>query len=226
MEPVLEAQELHKSYHDGDVTLHILQGTSLRVVPGEVVSVIGRSGTGKSTLLHCLGLLDTPDQGEIRIRGYDTRAMRESRRTRLRGRAIGYVFQQHHLLGDFTALENVMLAGHFGITNQGRRKAVSLLEAVGLADRMRHKPRQLSGGEQQRVAIARALMNDPAILLCDEPTGNLDPVTGQGVMETVWTLVRTHQTAMVLVTHDREIAARGDRVLHLQEGRLHEEARV
>lgn len=226
MEPVLEALNLYKSYHDGDTTLHILQGASLRVVPGEVVSVIGRSGTGKSTLLHCLGLLDTPDKGEIRIRNYETRSMGERRRTILRGRAIGYVFQQHHLLGDFTALENVMLAGHFGVRKEGRAKATDLLASVGLAERMRHKPRQLSGGEQQRVAMARALMNDPAILLCDEPTGNLDPTTGQGVMETVWALARTHQTAMVLVTHDPDIAARGDRILHLQDGLLHEETRV
>lgn len=226
MEPVLEALDLHKSYHDGNVTLHILQGASLRVVPGEVVSIVGRSGTGKSTLLHCLGLLDTPDRGEIRIRDYETRKMGERRRTILRGRAIGYMFQQHHLLGDFTALENVMLAGHFGIRKEGREKATALLASVGLAERMRHKPRQLSGGEQQRVAMARALMNDPALLLCDEPTGNLDPTTGQGVMETVWSLVRSHQTAMVLVTHDPDIAARGDRILHLQDGLLHEETRA
>ncbi len=220
-EAVIRATGVGKVFHDGERVLHILRDTNLAVMPGESVAILGRSGTGKTTLLNILGLLDRPSAGQVLLRSYDTGQLSESQRTKLRGRAIGFIFQQHYLLHDFTALENVTIAGAFGLRREGRERAEDLLTAVGLQDRLGHKPGKLSGGEQQRVAIARALMCRPALLLCDEPTGNLDPETGAEVLEIFWGLVQKQQTALVLVTHDTQVAARADRVLTLAEGELH-----
>lgn len=221
-EVVLHAEGLAKSYHDGERELPVLRQVSLTLHRGEAIAILGRSGTGKSTLLHLLGLLDRPDRGKIWIQEYDVSTLHEKQRTRLRGCAIGFVFQSYHLLSDFTALENVEIAGAFGWKGVSRTRARRLLAEVGLADREHHLPSKLSGGEQQRVAIARALMNEPALLLCDEPTGNLDPRTGTEILDLFWKMRKEHNVAMVLVTHDPDVAIRADRVLHLQEGELHE----
>ena len=226
-DPVLQAKGLAKTYDDGTRTLRILRSVDLAVRAGEVVAVVGKSGTGKSTLLHLLGLLDRPTSGEIQLQGRPVASMSDRERTRLRGRTIGFVFQHYHLLGECTALENVALAGAVGagggLGGANRKRARELLDAVGLADREGHMPGQLSGGEQQRVAIARALMAAPALLLGDEPTGNLDPETGGQVLEIFWQVVRSASTAMVMVTHDTEVGRRADRVLRLADGTLTQE---
>ncbi|MBP5233005.1 MAG: ABC transporter ATP-binding protein [Planctomycetes bacterium] len=219
---ILTIRGLEKSFSDGEKELRILRGVDLTLRSGECATIVGRSGTGKSTLLSLLGLLDRPTAGSIVLKGYETTELSESQRTILRGKAIGFVFQQHHLLSDLTALENVCLAGSFARHNAGRERAEELLAKVGLKDRMRHLPGRMSGGEQQRVAIARALFTDPALLLCDEPTGNLDPQTGVAMMDLVWELAHASGIAMLLVTHDMQVAARGDRTLTLAEGRLAE----
>lgn len=219
-EEILRITDLEKSFSDGEKELRILRGVNLTLRAEECLTIVGRSGTGKSTLLSLLGLLDRPTAGKIRLKGYETTELSESQRTILRGKAIGFVFQQHHLLADLTALENVCLAGNFSLKNAGRARAEELLAAVGLQERMHHKPSRMSGGEQQRVAIARALFTSPALLLCDEPTGNLDPKTGAAVMDLVWKLAHEQRTAMLLVTHDMQIAARGDRKLTLENGTL------
>lgn len=219
-ERVIDITGLCKSFHDGEKDLHILRELELHATKGECVSIIGRSGTGKSTLLNILGLLDRPTSGKVELCGTDTGKMGETARKNMRGQSIGFIFQQHHLLGDFNALENIMVAGNFSSKNPGRKKAEQLLESVGLKDRMKHKPAKLSGGEQQRVAIARALYTEPKIILCDEPTGNLDPETGAEVMKLVWGLARENDAAMILVTHDMQIAANAERILTLQDGVL------
>lgn len=221
---MLAAKNIVKGYHDGTRQLEVLRNINFDIAEGEVVAILGKSGTGKSTLLHLLGLLDKPDSGEMYIAGQPTSTLSESQRTRLRGQTIGFVFQAYHLLADFTAYENVALGAAVGIgggiggTNGARAKR--LLEEVGLADRLTHKPGKLSGGEQQRVAIARALVCDPAVLLCDEPTGNLDPETGQQVLEIFWKVIRGSNKAMMLITHDTEIASQADRTLRLTGGEL------
>lgn len=219
-EIVLEACEITRTFNDGARDLPILTGVTLQVRRGECVAIIGRSGTGKSTLLNILGLLDHPTAGYVSLCGYSANDLNQTQRTRLRGQAIGFIYQQHYLLGDFNALDNVLLAGTFRKEKPTRAEAKQLLEHVGLSERLTHKPNKLSGGEQQRVAIARALYGNPQLLLCDEPTGNLDPATGGEVMELLWSLVRRRQTGMVLVTHDMQIAARADRILRLSGGRL------
>lgn len=217
--PVLEAESIGKTYHDGARELAVLKGASLSVTPGEAVAILGRSGTGKSTLLNCLGLLDRPTEGVVRVEGREASGLSERERTRIRGRTIGFVFQRYHLLGEFDALENVLVAGNIAASG-GRDRAEELLIKVGLADRLHHRPGKLSGGEQQRVAIARALMAGPKVLLCDEPTGNLDPATGAEVMDVLWNVVKDARTAMIMVTHDEQVAARAGRVLELADGRL------
>ncbi len=218
-EPVLLANNVSKAFHDGTRELTVLTDVDLALNQGETVAVVGRSGTGKTTLLNCLGLLDRPTGGEISIQGMSAAGLSDARRTRLRGRTIGFVFQHYHLLADFSALENVVIAG--GIAGRGNtKKARELLALVGLGDHTSQRPRTLSGGEQQRVAIARALMITPALLLCDEPTGNLDPATGAEVMDVLWDVAKEQGTAMILVTHDSEVAARADRVVQLKDGRL------
>jgi len=223
MDVPLRVEGLTRRYKDGARDLTVLSGLSLTVKAGEVVAVVGRSGSGKSTLLHLLGLLDRPDEGEVWIEGMATGLLSEGRRTRLRARRLGFVFQQYHMIDDLTVAENVMLAsaaGGGGFRARERARAMDLLEKVGLADRADRFPARLSGGERQRVAIARALVTEPAVVLCDEPTGSLDQRTAGPVLD-LFLGMRTER-AVVLVTHEAETAARADRVLTLEDGRLRE----
>lgn len=224
MTAALALENLVKTYHDGEKTLSVLKGVDLEVAAGESVAVIGRSGSGKSTVLNLAGLLDRPDSGEVRIGGIPSSRLGDGRRTAMRGSRVGFVFQNYHLLSDFSMLENVMLGsavgrgGGFGRAN--RLRALEWLDRVGLAERARHRPSQLSGGEQQRAAIARALMPEPRVLLCDEPTGNLDAATGEDVSNWLWRIAREAGMAMIIVTHEPALARRADRVLTLEDGRL------
>ena len=220
---VLEGRALHKNYFQEDGSeLRILEGVEISVAPGEAVAIIGASGAGKSTLLHLLGGLDRPTSGSVLLEGRNLATLSEKELALVRNQRIGFVFQFHHLLRDFTALENVMMpllirgAGRSDATERGRR----LLEDVGLGARMTHKSSQLSGGEQQRVAVARALANSPAVVIADEPSGNLDTHTGEQLHELFFTLRHTHGMAMVIATHNRDLAERADRVLHMKEGQL------
>ncbi len=225
---VLSVEGLRKSYHDGEGRLSVLRGVDFSLRGGETVAIVGRSGSGKSTILNIAGLLDRPDAGEVYIGGAATSRLSERRRTGMRGREIGFVFQNYHMLGDFSILENVMLGaavgmgGGFGRAN--RALASEWLNRVGLSGRARHRPGQLSGGEQQRAAIARALMPEPSVLLCDEPTGNLDAATAEEVSGWLWRAAAESGMAMVVVTHETSLARRADRVLRLEDGALSEEA--
>ncbi len=221
--PVLEAIDLVKEYTSGDGSrLRILDGASLTILRGEMVAIIGESGAGKSTLLHILGALDRPSSGEVRIAGRAVQSGSETGLAEVRNRSIGFVFQFHHLLREFTALENVMMplliAGNRPAAVRGR--AQELLESVGLSARADHLPSALSGGEQQRVAVARALAPNPALLLADEPSGNLDRGNAQRLHELFSTLASTHGVGVVVVTHNRALAARATRVLLLDGGRV------
>ena len=223
-EPALAAKNLVKTYHDGERRLPVLRGVDFYVEAGKTAAIVGRSGSGKSTLLNLCGLLDRPDSGEIWIGGALCSALSDNRRTALRGRDIGFVFQNYHLLTDFNVLENVMLGaaagrgGGFGRRN--RLRALEWLDRVGLAERSRHWPAQLSGGEQQRAAIARALMPEPRLLLCDEPTGNLDAATGEEVSGWLWLVSREAGMAMVIVTHEAALADMADQTWCLDDGIL------
>jgi lipoprotein-releasing system ATP-binding protein len=220
----LRAEGLGKTYAEGGLKTHVFDGLDLHVAAGETVAIVGASGAGKSTLLHLLGGLDTPTSGEVYVAGQKMSALSDAQRGRLRNKALGFVYQFHHLLPEFTALENVMmpvmLAG--GEVDEARQRASSLLESVGLGHRLAHKPGELSGGERQRAAVARALVNRPACVLGDEPTGNLDEKTAATVFELMLGLNRAQRTSLVLVTHDRRLARRLDRVLELHEGKLRE----
>ena len=221
--PALLAEDLRKSYTLHGNRLDILRGAALRAAPGETLAIVGRSGAGKSTLLHVLGGLDKPQGGRVLIAGQDLYGISARRRTRLRAAKIGFVFQAYHLLPEMDLVENVMLpAMALGSLSRRRMRAraEALLECVGLADRRRHTPPELSGGEQQRAAIARALMNEPPLLLADEPTGNLDAKTGDAVLDLLFRLARERQTLLVMVTHAPATAARCDRTLTLEEGLL------
>lgn len=217
---VIRVEKLYKSFHDGEKDLEILRGLDFTAASGESVAIIGRSGTGKSTFLNTLGLLDSPTSGRIILNGVDTTALRDAARTRIRGQEIGFVFQQYHLFADLSALDNVLIAGSFARKNKGRKFALELLAQVGLSQRLKHKPAKLSGGEQQRVAIARALFTEPAILLCDEPTGNLDPESGAEVMQMLFDVVSRQDAAMVLVTHDTLLAESAGKSFRLIDGVL------
>ena len=221
---VIRAEGLGKTYAEGKLHTPVFDGLELSVHAGETVAILGVSGAGKSTLLHLLGGLDTPTAGEVFVAGKKMSALSDAARGELRNRALGFVYQFHHLLPEFTALENVMLPvllGGAGLPNASQR-ARSLLESVGLGHRLEHKPGELSGGERQRAAVARALVNAPACVLGDEPTGNLDEKTAATVFELMLELNRAKRTSLVLVTHDRRLARRLDRVLELHEGKLRE----
>jgi len=223
---ILQAQQLTKIYRTGAGDLQVLKGIDLSVHRGELLSIIGRSGAGKSTLLHLLGLLDTPTSGTLSYAGDDLGRAPAARRAEIRNQEFGFVFQFYHLLPEFTALENVIMAAQVGSSIFGwlgkkaaaKERALQLLTRVGLQERLHHRPSQLSGGEQQRVAIARALMNDPTVLFCDEPTGNLDSVTAQSVTELLFELNSERGQTCVLVTHDDHLAERADRVARLTDG--------
>ena len=220
----LDARDITKSYVVGDGSeLHVLRGVSLTVQPGEAVAITGASGTGKSTLLHILGALDGPTSGEVFLGGHAVAELGDAELGAARNRHVGFVFQFHHLLREFTALENVMMPALVaGVEmEEARAAARTLLEAVGVADREDHKPRQLSGGEQQRVAVARALVNRPSVLLADEPSGNLDTQTSQRLHDLLFDLKEERGLSMVIVTHSPDLAGRADRQLDLAEGRLH-----
>ena len=225
-EAVVRAEGLGKTYREGGLNTRVFEGLDFAVAPGETVAILGASGAGKSTLLHLLGGLDTPTAGEVYVAGQKMSALSDAARGRLRNGALGFVYQFHHLLPEFTALENVMLPVLLGQADvkQAGARARELLEAVGLGHRLEHKPGELSGGERQRAAVARALVNRPACVLGDEPTGNLDEKTAATVFELMLALNREQGTSLVVVTHDRSLARRLDRVLELHEGRLREVA--
>ncbi len=226
---VLRARGLRKTYRSGGNPLEVLKGVDLDVREGEFVAVTGQSGSGKSTLLHLLGLLDPPDSGEVRLGEERIDDLPVASRDALRNTSIGIVFQSYHLLPELTALENVLspLMVRHGVFEWLRRRsaaaaqATELLDRFGLAGRLRHKPRQLSGGEMQRVAIARALIAQPRVLLADEPTGNLDVETGAGILDALGELNRQDGLSIVMVTHDPSIAARADRIVRLVAGHVH-----
>ena len=220
----MRAEKLAKTYAEGKMKTPVFDGLDLAVQAGETVAIVGASGAGKSTLLHLLGGLDTPTAGEVYVAGQKMSALSNAARGQLRNRALGFVYQFHHLLPEFTALENVMMPVMLGgaDVNAAAQRAKELLQQVGLGHRVEHKPGELSGGERQRAAVARALVNQPACVLGDEPTGNLDEKTAATVFELMLELNRAQKTSLVLVTHDRRLARKLDRVLELHEGRLRE----
>jgi lipoprotein-releasing system ATP-binding protein len=225
-DPVLTIRGLERTYVTEAGALPVLKGVDLDVRPGEIVGLIGPSGSGKSSLLHAAGLLEHPDAGRIVIEGRDCSDLGDRARTRVRLASIGFVYQFHHLLPEFSALDNVALPQMIAGASQAaaRARAGELLEELGLGHRLEHQPGQLSGGEQQRVAVARALANSPRLLLADEPTGNLDPHTSQAVFEAFYQLARTQGVAAVVATHNLGLAEHMDRVLAIKEGRLEEQS--
>ncbi|HLD12413.1 MAG TPA: ABC transporter ATP-binding protein [Candidatus Nanoarchaeia archaeon] len=219
--PVIELKNVWKTYQMGDTVVNALRGVSLQVRKGEFVAVVGPSGSGKSTMMNVIGCLDVPSQGRILLKGRDIAAMAESELASLRGRTIGFIFQQFNLIPTLTAVDNVALPMLFQDTSADARqvKASSLLAKFGLGNRMDHKPNQLSGGQSQRVAIARALVNDPEVILADEPTGNLDSKTGAEVMDFLSEIHERGKT-VVLVTHDLDLVHHAERVIHLKDGMI------
>ena len=228
MSNFLSLQEITKEYPQGDTPLRVLKGVSLNVAQGEYLTIVGASGAGKSTLLHIMGLLDQPTSGELLFEGRDLGKISGLEQARLRNRLFGFVFQFFHLLPDFNAVENVMMPGLVGhgfwgwtrTRRQVRRSAEELLARVGLKERMKHRPNQLSGGERQRVALCRALINQPRVLLLDEPTGNLDSHTGEEIHELVRTLNREQGQTIVMVTHNEAAARRAGRVIRMLDGEI------
>ena len=223
--PALHLQDLQRAYAQGSRIIEVLKGATASLYAGETVALLGPSGAGKSTLLHIAGLLERPDGGAVVINGVDCVKLGDSERTRMRRSEIGFVYQFHHLLPEFSALENIVLPQLIlGLSRaEAEERATQLLDSLGISERGDHRPAQLSGGEQQRVAIARAVANGPRLLLADEPTGNLDPPTAERVFEQLLSLVRQSGVAALIATHNLELAARMDRTLRLKEGLLVEE---
>jgi len=219
---VIEARGLHKTFHDATRDLRVLRGVDLTVRRGESAAIVGASGAGKSTLLHLLGGLDQPTEGKVLLSGQLYSSLSEEEIAQRRAQSIGIVYQSHHLLPEFTALENVMLPGMVARLSaaDARRRAAQRLDEVGLGDRLHHRPARLSGGEQQRVALARALMNDPLVVLADEPTGNLDAETAREAIELLWNSTLAKGRALIIVTHEPSIARRAGRIYLLERGRL------
>lgn len=219
---VIAASNLAKSFTDGGLETHVLDAINLTVNKGDRLAIVGSSGSGKSTLLHILGGLDTPTQGQVLVNGQDIHAMKSQASSRLRNQQLGFVYQFHHLLPEFTAVENVAMPLVIGgkAPKAAQQQARELLERVGLAHRLEHKPSELSGGERQRAALARALITEPACLLADEPTGNLDHRTAQSIFDLLLELNSDLGTALVIVTHDTELAAKMDKVSTLMDGIL------
>ena len=224
-QPQLRLERLERAYTQGNRRIEVLKGASASFFPGETVALLGPSGAGKSTLLHIAGLLERPDKGAVIINGVECGKLSDSGQTRIRRMEVGFVYQFHHLLPEFSALENVVLPQLIlGLTREkAEERGRELLKSLGLDERWDHRPAELSGGEQQRVAIARAVANDPRVLLADEPTGNLDPPTAERVFEQLLSLVRQSGVAAVIATHNLDLAARMDRVLRLSDGFLIEE---
>jgi lipoprotein-releasing system ATP-binding protein len=224
---ILKANDIHRRYRMGSQDLHVLQGVDVSFTRGEWVAILGASGSGKSTLLHILGALDQPSQGDVYFEQQSIFAKRQSHQDRYRNQHVGFIFQQYHLLPELNALENVVLSAMIGkgifawskTRSQAKRRAEEILTKLGLADRLRHRPSKLSGGERQRVAIARALVNNPSVLLADEPTGNLDETTGEQILDVFRQLHQDGQT-IVMVTHDQHVAGAADRKLQLERGKL------
>jgi lipoprotein-releasing system ATP-binding protein len=218
--PALELRDVRRTFVQGGVKLHVLRGASLAIYPGEIAALVGPSGAGKSTLLHTAGLLERPNEGEVLVDGEPCGRLSDDRRTALRRSKLGFVYQFHHLLPEFTALENVVLPQMTAGVGKGeaRKRARELLAMVGLSERETHRPARLSGGEQQRVAIARALANGPSVLIADEPTGNLDEHTAEAVFDSLVDLVRNTGVAALIATHNLGLAARMDHVLSLRDG--------
>ncbi len=225
MSPVLRLERLERAYIQGNRRIDVLKGASASFFPGEAVALLGPSGAGKSTLLHIAGLLERADGGQVLINGIDCGQLSDNEQTRMRRMEVGFVYQFHHLLPEFSALENVVLPQLIlgSSRDKAKARAKELLGSLGLEERWDHRPAQLSGGEQQRVAISRAVANDPKVVLADEPTGNLDPHTAERVFEQLLKLVRQSGVAAVVATHNLDLAARMDRVLRLMDGRLVEE---
>ena len=225
-EPVISTQNLTKTYHMGDIEVNALCGVSVQIKKGEVVAIMGPSGSGKSTLMNILGCLDLPTDGSYILDGENVSRMNDSQLAKVRNKKVGFVFQSFNLLPRASALSNVELPlSYSGIVRGRREKAMNALDSVGLSDRMHHKPTELSGGQQQRVAIARALVNDPTILLADEPTGNLDSKAGKEIMSLILELNKERKTTVIIVTHDPNIASQTQRIIRLQDGEVKEDGK-